>query len=54
MLAQKREFINRLGGDDVQNMFEDKFENVGHWESPANVDNLVDDFTDILFLVADS
>ena len=42
-----------LDGDGVQNRFVDIFENVGHSDSPVDVDNLVNDFTDILFSVAD-
>ena len=42
-----------LDEDGVQNRFVDIFENVGHSDSPVDVDNLVNDFTDILFSVAD-
>ena len=42
-----------LDGYGVQNRFVDISENVGHPDSPVDVDNLENDFTDILFSVAD-
>ena len=41
--CKKQKFINMLDEDSVQNRFVGIFENVGHSDSPVDVDNLVND-----------